>query len=249
MFEIRGLTKYFGGLAAIDGLDITVKPGEIVGIIGPNGAGKTTLFNLITGFLRPTKGKIFFENKDITGERPHSIAEKGIIRTFQSSQLFPDFSVLDNVIAACHLNPKIGILEAACHTPGACKKRDYALERAREILQFTGLEPRRDQLADGLSSGWRRTLAIAIALAASPRLLLLDEPVTTLDPERVTFIMNLVKRVRESGVTVMIIEHNMRAIMDYCDRIVVIAFGKKIAEGGCDEVKCNKDVIEAYLGA
>jgi branched-chain amino acid transport system ATP-binding protein len=249
MLEIRGLTKHFGGVAAVDGLDMTINQGEIVGIIGPNGAGKTTLFNLITGFLRPTRGKIVFREKDITGHTPHAIADKGIIRTFQAASLFPDFTVQENILAACHLKPKVGIWEAVFHTPGSRRKSEYALSRAREILEFTGLDTRKDQLAEELSSGWRRTLSIAVALAANPQLLLLDEPVTTLDPERVTFIMNLVTRVRQSGVTVAVIEHNMKAIMDYCDRIVVVAFGKRIAEGSPEEIRQRKDVIDAYLGA
>jgi branched-chain amino acid transport system ATP-binding protein len=248
MLEINGLIKHFGGLAAIDGLDMTINQGEIVGIIGPNGAGKTTLFNLITGFLHPTEGQILFEGRDIIGKKPHKIAEKGIIRTFQLTNLFPQFTVLENVVASCHMKPRIGFWEGAFHTPGSRKKAEQVLYKSQEILEFTGLESRANQLAGGLSSGWRRTLAIAIALAASPRLLLLDEPVTTLDPERVTFIMNLITKVRESGVTVAIIEHNMRAIMDYCDRIVVIGFGKKIAEGTCEEIRQHRDVIKAYLG-
>jgi branched-chain amino acid transport system ATP-binding protein len=248
MLEIRGLTKHFGGLAAIDGLDMNVNQGEIVGIIGPNGAGKTTLFNLITGFLHPTKGRIIFEGNEIAGEKPHSIAQRGIIRTFQLTNLFPKFTVQDNVVSSCFLNPKIGFWEDVLHLPSSRRKREQALKRSQEILKFTGLEGRANQLAGGLSSGWRRTLAIAIALAASPRLLLLDEPVTTLDPDRVTFIMNLVTKVRESGVTVAIIEHNMRAIMNYCDRLVVIANGRKIAEGSCEEIRKNKEVIKAYLG-
>jgi branched-chain amino acid transport system ATP-binding protein len=248
MLEIKGLTKHFGGVVPIDGLDMTINQGEIVGIIGPNGAGKTTLFNLITGFLRPNKGKILFDKRDITGHKPHRIAAQGITRTFQTANLFPDFTVQENIVAACHLKPKVGILEAMLHTPGSRKKREFALSRTREILEFTGLDTRKDQLADELSSGWRRTLSIAIALAANPRLLMLDEPVTTLDPERVAFIMDLVIKVRESGVTVVVIEHNMKAIMDYCDRIVALAFGKKIAEGSTEEIRQSKDVITAYLG-
>jgi branched-chain amino acid transport system ATP-binding protein len=248
MLEIRGLTKHFGGVAAVNRLDMTVNQGEIVGIIGPNGAGKTTLFNLITGFLKPTKGEVLLDGEDITGQKPHSIAEKGIVRTFQAASLFPDFTVLQNVTAACHLKPKVGLWEAVLHTSSHRKKREYALSRAKEILKFTGLDTQGDKIAGGLSSGWRRTLSVAIALAANPRLLLLDEPVTTLDPERVAFIMNLIAKVRASGVTVMVIEHNMRAIMDCCDRIVVLAFGKKIAEGSPEEVGQNQHVIDAYLG-
>jgi branched-chain amino acid transport system ATP-binding protein len=248
MLEIKGLTKHFGGLAAMDGLDMTINKGELVGVIGPNGAGKTTLFNLITGFLRPNGGSILFEGHSIAGKAPHVIAEKGIIRTFQLTNLFSKFTVLENVISSCYMNPKIGFWEDVLHLPSSRRKREQALARSWEILKFTGMENRADQLGGKLSSGWRRTLAIAIALAASPRMLLLDEPVTTLDPERVTFIMNLVSKVRESGVTVLIIEHNMRAIMDYCDKLVVIASGKKIAEGPCQEIRHNKEVVKAYLG-
>jgi len=248
MLEIRGLTKYFGGVVAVAGLDITIKQGEIVGLIGPNGAGKTTLFNLITGFLRPTKGKIVFEGEDITGQKPHYLAERGIVRTFQLNSIFPNFSVLQNIVAACYLKPKVGLWEDAFHTPSSRRKKEYALSRAKEILKFTGLDTQEDKLAEELSSGWRKTLSVAITLAANPRLLLLDEPVTTLDPERVAFIMNLVTKMRESGVTVVVIEHNMKAIMDYCDRIVVMAFGRKIAEGSPEEVRQNRDVIDAYLG-
>jgi branched-chain amino acid transport system ATP-binding protein len=248
MLEIKGLTKHFGGLAAIDGLDMTINQGEIVGIIGPNGAGKTTLFNLVTGFLHPTRGRILFEGNQIAGEKPHVIAQKGIVRTFQLTNLFPKFTVQENVVSACFMNPKIGFWEDVLHLPSSRKKQEQALIRSQEILKFTGLESRANQLAGGLSSGWRRTLAIAIALAAGPRLLLLDEPVTTLDPDRVTFIMDLVNKVRASGVTIAIIEHNMRAIMNYCDRLVVIANGRKISEGPCEEIRQNKEVIKAYLG-
>jgi len=248
MLEIKGLTKYFGGLAALDELDMNIKQGEIVGLIGPNGAGKTTLFRLITGFLRPTKGRIMFDGEDITGQKPHSIAERGIVLTFQLTSVFRNFSVLQNILAACHLKPKIGFWEAVLHTPSSRKKEEQILSRTLEIMKFTGLDTQEYKLSEELSSGWRKTLAIAIALAANPRLLLLDEPVTTLDPERVTFIMNLITKMRESGVTAVMIEHNMKAIMDYCDRIVVLAFGKKIAEGSPEEVRQNKDVMTAYLG-
>ena len=249
MLEIRGLTRYFGGLAAVSELDLSVDQGDMVGLIGPNGAGKTTAFNLITGFLRPTRGRILFDGRDIAGQKPHSIAEKGIVRTFQATSIFPDFTVLQNVLAACHLKPKVGFWEAALHTPSSHKKEEYILNRALEIIQFVGLDGVRDTPARSLPHGHKRILGIAIALAAEPKLLLLDEPLSGMNAGEVAEAIELVNKIWEKGTTILLIEHNMRAAMSLCQRIAVLNFGRKIAEGSPEEIKENEEVIQAYLGA
>ncbi len=249
MFEVKGLTKFFGGLEAVSGIDMLIKPGEILGLIGPNGAGKTTFFNLVSGVLRPTRGSVVFEGRDITAKKPHTIAKRGIIRTFQANNIYPDFTVLQNVTLSCHLKPGVGFFETVLHTPGNKKKEKYILERSHAILDRVGLENQADLPARSLAHGHKRILGIAIALAAEPKLLLLDEPLGGMNAEEVTETMNLVSKLLESGITVLLIEHNMRATMSLCRRIIVINFGKKIAEGTPDEIKKNHEVIKAYLGA
>jgi len=249
MLEVRGLTKQFGGLSAVNDLDLSVHDGDLAGLIGPNGAGKTTFFNLVTGFLRPTKGKITFEGWDITGNKPHSVAKRGIIRTFQATSLFPDFTVLQNIIAACYLKPKIRFWEAALHTSSSKKKREHILNRALEITHFVGLDEVRDISAQSLPHGLKRILGITIALAAEPKLLLLDEPLVGMNAEEVAEVVALIKNIWQRGTTILLIEHNMRAAMSLCQRIAVLNFGKKIAEGSPEEIKGNNDVIQAYLGA
>ena len=246
---VDNVHKYFGGVTALSGLDLEVTESEILGIIGPNGAGKSTLFNVITGFLKPDKGKITYQGKDITGLRPDQIALKGIGRTFQDLSLFPQTRVFDSIFTAYHKAYKTGLFEAFLHTEKAHKEEADFRVRVNEIMEFMGLTPHNQKLAATLSSGFQKALSIAIAFATSPKLLLLDEPVTTLSADRVEMVMNLVRKVRDTGTTVVIIEHNMKAIMDYCDSIAVIAYGKKIAEGNPSTIKENGDVIEAYLGA
>jgi branched-chain amino acid transport system ATP-binding protein len=247
--EIRGLTKHFGGLAAVNNLNMNVNHGEIVGLIGPNGAGKTTVFNLITGFVRPTKGQIMFEQSDITGQTTHSIADKGIVRTFQLTAFLQDMTVLQNVLVSCHLHPKAGVWEAILNIPSYRKKEQYACDHAMDILQFLGLDSVKDELAQNLPHGHQRLLGIAMALSANPKLLLLDEPLAGMNAAEVRESLTFINKIRSAGTTVLLVEHNMRAVMELCDRIVVINFGCKIAEGLPDEIKRNKDVIEAYLGA
>jgi branched-chain amino acid transport system ATP-binding protein len=248
MLEVRGLTKLFGGLAAVQGLDLTINQGEIVGLIGPNGAGKTTVFNLLTGFIRPTGGKVIFEGKDITGNKPHSIAEKGVVRTFQATSIFPDFTVLQNIVAAHHLKPKIGLWETALHIPSSYRKEEQILSQALEIIQLLGLVSVKDMPARSLPHGHKRILGIALALAAKPKLLLLDEPLSGMNAAEVEVAEVFINKIWQEKVTILLIEHNMKAAMSLCQRIIVLNFGKKIAEGSPKEIREDKNIIQAYLG-
>jgi branched-chain amino acid transport system ATP-binding protein len=249
MLEIEGLTKYFGGLSAVNAVDISMKAGDLLGLIGPNGAGKTTFFNLVTGYLRPTKGRVIFEGKDITGKKPHVVAERGIVRTFQGTNIFTDYTVLENVILACHLKPRVNFWETVLHTRGGRRKEADILQRSQAILELVGLDRMANNISGSLAHGHKRILGIAIALAAEPKLLLLDEPLSGMNAEEVTEAMQLINKISQSGMTILLIEHNMRAAMNLSKRIVVLNFGKKIAEGNPEEIKVNPEVIKAYLGA
>ncbi len=242
------MTKYFGGLAAVNQLDFDVRHGEMVGLIGPNGAGKTTVFNLITGFLRPTMGKVFFKGKDVTSQKPHFIAKKGMVRTFQATTLFSHFSVLENIIAACYLKSKVNFWGAIFRTPSSLKKEEGVLSQALEMMRFVGLDAVKDQPARSLPHGYKRILGIAVSLAADPQLLLLDEPLSGMNAEEVDRAVLLIRRIWEKGTTIFLIEHNMRGAMNLCQRIIVLEMGRKIAEGTPEEVRANKEVIQAYLG-
>ena len=243
------MTKYFGGLAAVNEVDFYVRQGEMVGLIGPNGAGKTTVFNLITGFLRPSKGTIAFGGKDITGQKPHSVVRAGMVRTFQATNLYSDFTVLENINAACYLRSKAGFWRGVLHTPGSRREEERILGQASEIMHFVGLESVKDRPARSLPHGYKRVLGIAVSMAAGPRLLLLDEPLSGMNAEEVDRAVALIRRIGEAGTTILLIEHNMRAAMSLCRRIIVLEMGRKIAEGSPEEVKANKRVIQAYLGA
>jgi branched-chain amino acid transport system ATP-binding protein len=247
LLEIKGMTKYFGGLLATSEIDMNVNEGEIVGLLGPNGAGKTTLFNLITGVLRPTRGRIFFDGTDITGKKLYQTAELGIGRTFQLNPLFKNFTVLENVKASFYLHPRSSWLGTFFNSSSYRRNEDLIEEQSSEILNLIGLDRVRDVLAKNLPHGYQKMLSIARALAIKPRLLLLDEPLSGMNPDEIDFTMASIKKMRQQGITIVVIEHNLQ-IMDICDRVLVINFGRKIAEGTPAEIKKNKEVIEAYFG-
>jgi branched-chain amino acid transport system ATP-binding protein len=258
MLEVKGLSKYFGGLAALRDLYLDVDEGEIRGVIGPNGAGKTTLFNVISGVYPPTSGSISFEGKYLFYDRPRArkvsalkpsqVAELGVVRTFQRAALFHDFTVLGNVSVARHLHAKEGVFGAIFGAARRLEKQNE--ERALEIVEFIGLRHLRDELASNLPHGHQRALGVAIALAAEPKLLMLDEPVTGMNVTETQHMMDLIRKVRDEwGVTILLVEHDMRTVMGLCEKITVLNFGEKLAEGPPEEITENKDVIEAYLGA
>ena len=247
LLEIKGLTKQFGGLTAVNAFDMYVNPLEIVGLIGPNGAGKSTLFNLITGIYPSTRGKVTFDGKDITHTKPHQVAALGIGRTFQLNPLFADFTVLQNVSASFHLHPRSSLLDIYFNTATYRKNEAYIQTQSLEILKLVGLEKVRDELAKNLPHGYQKMLGVARALATRPKMLLLDEPLGGMNPSEIEFSLNSIRKMREGGMTILIVEHNMQ-ILDLCDRVVVISFGQKICEGLPKEVRENKDVISAYFG-
>ncbi len=233
ILKVEGLTKEFGGLRAIDNLSFTIEPGKIMGLIGPNGAGKSTAFNCIAGVFAPTSGQIFFNGVNINGQKPWDLCKKGMARTFQIVKPFASKSVLYNVTVGSF---------------ATCERRGEAEDKALKVLEFLGLSDKKDTRAGNLTIADRKRLEVARALATEPKLLLLDEVMAGLRPSEVDEVVEMIRMIRASGVTILLIEHIMRAIMALSEHIVVIQFGKKIAEGTPDQVACDPNVIKAYLG-
>lgn len=247
LLEISGLTKHFGGLTAVNQFSMTIEQGQIMGLIGPNGAGKSTIFNLITGVIPPSAGKVIFDGKNITGKKPHKIAAMGIARTFQLTPLFADFTTLENVVASSYLHPRTGFWDILFNTATYRRNEAIALEQSHKILDLVGLNKVKNELAKNLSHGFQKMLGIARALAINPKLLMLDEPLGGMNTDEMTFAMDIMTRMRSQGMTILVIEHNMQ-ILDLCDQVVAINFGQNICTGCVEEVRNHPEVIKAYLG-
>ena len=248
ILKVSDITQRFGGLTALKNVNMEVHEKEIVGVIGPNGAGKTTLFNIITGIYNPTEGTVHLMDNDITGIKPYKIVEKGFSRTFQNIRLFPKMTVLDNVLLGMHTRTKSNLIDAIFHTKRKRREEASCIKKACEILKIFDLYENRYDLSTSLAYGSQRKVEIARALATDPKLLLLDEPAAGMNGQETEELMGIIKKLQQMGYTILLIEHDMKFIMNICERIYVLNYGIPIANGTPEEIKGNPVVIEAYLG-